>query len=66
MSNQLAGRSHSKKVKVRSLGQTLGGNEVTFFEFTNSESRITKKSIWVLGRQHSGEVTSSFMVEGMI
>jgi murein tripeptide amidase MpaA len=44
----------------------LGGNEVSLLELTNAESRNQKKAIWVLGRQHSGEVTSSFMVEGII
>ena len=31
MSTALSDRSHSKKVKVRTLGETLGGNEVTLF-----------------------------------
>jgi hypothetical protein len=54
------------KVRIRTLGNTLGGNEVNLFELTNSESKIPKKSIWIMSRQHSGEVTSSFMVEGIV
>ena len=66
ISSKLAEPSCFKKVRIKSLGQTFGGNEVSMIELTNSESRNDKKAIWILGRQHSGEITSSFMVEGII
>lgn len=36
------------------------------FEVSNFENRQQKKAVWVMGRQHSGETTSSFMMEGII
>lgn len=60
-------RAYHKIVKIKSVGQTLGGNEVDLLEFTNPDIKyLYKKNIWIMARQHSGEVTSGFMVEGII
>lgn len=66
LTQSLANREHYKIVKIRSLGRTLGGNEVSLFDVSNWDNKQQKKSIWVLARQHSGETTSSFMMEGLI
>ena len=35
-------------------------------EISDEESRENRQVVWIIGRQHSGEVTSSFMMEGII
>ena len=62
----LRDRSYSKLIKLKNIGKTLCGHEVDIFELTNEESRMKKKIVWIIGRQHSGEVTSSFIMEGII
>lgn len=58
-------------IKVKHLGHTLGSNEVDIIEVTNPSSNGClinkgKKSVWITARQHSGETTSGFMMEGIL
>ena len=57
---------HSGRVKVKSLGRTVGGNEVNLFQVSSPEiGGHRKKSVWIMARQHPGETTASFMLEGV-
>jgi hypothetical protein len=56
-----------KLVKYKNVGLTLGSNEVDLLEITNSEIlNRNRKAVWILARQHPGETTSGFMLEGII
>lgn len=52
LTNRLA--YHSSRVKVKSLGCTVGGNEVNLFQISSPEVGQRKKSVWVMARQHPG------------
>lgn len=55
-------------MKFKGLSRTLGNQDIDVIEITDEEQRERerKKIVWIVARQHSGEVTSSFMVEGII
>lgn len=57
-----------KRMKFKGLSRTLGNQDIDVIEITDEEQRERerKKIVWIVARQHSGEVTSSFMVEGII
>lgn len=57
---------HSGKVKVKSVGQTVGGNDVMLLQVSSPEVGQKKHSVWIMARQHPGETTASFMMEGML
>lgn len=57
---------NSKLIKFKDLSRTLGGQDIDLIEISDEQSRENKKVVWIIARQHSGEVTSSFMVEGVI
>lgn len=60
-------KSLHKLIKLKNVGITLGANEVDLLEITNTEFvNKNKKSVWIIARQHPGETTSGFMVEGII
>lgn len=48
------------------MNRTLGNQDLDVIEISDEQSRENKKIIWIIARQHSGEVTSSFMMEGVI
>jgi hypothetical protein len=50
------------------LGDSIEGRTIVHFRVTDEsvESDSTKRGIWVIGRQHSGEVTGSFTTEGFM
>jgi hypothetical protein len=59
--------TQANRVKVKSLGRTVGGNEVSLFQVSSPEvGGQRKRAIWVMARQHPGETTASFMFEGML
>lgn len=58
--------SQSSKVKFKAIATTLGGNDVNLLQISSPDVVSGKKIIWVLGRQHPGETTGSFMMEGII
>ena len=59
-----------KFVSFESLGQSLGGVEIPLIKFKNhdEDSLITRKKpvIVIIGRQHSGETHSSFIIHGLM
>ena len=67
LSANLQEKAIHKLVKYKNVAHTLGGNEVDMLEITDDETKnSSKKVVWIMGRQHPGEVTGSFMMEGMI
>ncbi len=56
----------SRQVRFKALGRTLGGQDIDIMEISSREGREGKKVVWMIGRQHAGEVTSSYMMEGAI
>ena len=54
------------KMEVKSLGRSLGGNNVPYIKIQKKESSPDKPNIVILGRQHSGEVWSSFVLEDFL
>ena len=59
--------NHAGRVKTKSLGRTVGGNEVNVFQISSPETGGQKKrAVWVMARQHPGETTASFMLEGIL
>lgn len=71
LSNYLTGMFARKEVgrlaTIKNLGRTVGKNRIDLLTITARKNNIKEKRIvWILARQHPGEVTSSFVVEGMI
>lgn len=48
------------------VGESIAGNRVDVLTVTGKNYDKNKKVVWVLARQHPGEITSSFVVEGII
>lgn len=49
------------------LGQSVLGRDIHYFRITNPSPEDSEKSIiWIIARQHSAEVTSSYTVEGFL
>mmetsp|Transcript_41330 Transcript_41330/g.62965 ORF Transcript_41330/g.62965 Transcript_41330/m.62965 type:complete len:156 (+) Transcript_41330:962-1429(+) len=54
-------------VKFSSIGKSNGGVEIPLMKITNHDKKKNQKpTIVILGRQHSGETHSSFIIHGMI
>ena len=53
-------------LSLSSVENTIAGNRVDLVTITGKNSNKNKKVVWILGRQHPGEVTSSFIIEGII
>lgn len=53
-------------MRFKNLARTLGNQELDLIEISDEENRLNKKVVWIFARQHSGEVTSSYMMEGII
>jgi len=67
LNTRLKNKSLHKIIKLKNVGLTLGANEVDLLEITNSEFvNKSRKSVWILARQHPGETTSGLMLEGII
>lgn len=57
----------SKIVSIKPVTETIGKNPVSIVTVSSGEQQIAEsKVIWVIGRQHPGETTSNFFIEGMI
>ena len=59
-------KANNKLLRFKNLARTLGNQEVDIIEISDEENRDNKQVVWIIGRQHSGEVTSSYMMEGVI
>lgn len=54
-------------ISVKSVVETVGRNSVNVVTIGTGRKPIQDCAVaWVLGRQHPGETTSSFMIEGVI
>lgn len=63
MSNKLL----SNYVNIKSAVETVGGNYINVVTIGTGKSSLKDSGVvWVLGRQHPGETTGSFMIEGII
>jgi len=63
----MAEYSLSNFVSVKTVTETVGRNSITVVTVGTGKKLIKDCSVvWILGRQHPGETTSSYMVEGII
>ena len=55
-------------VKFSSIGKSNAGIDVPVMKITNvdKKKKVQKPTIVILGRQHSGETHSSFIIHGLI
>ena len=65
---ELAEASPFNLVKFSSIGQSNGGVDLPLLRITNQTTKIyfQKPTIVIIGRQHSGETHSSFIIHGLI
>ncbi|MFW7523398.1 M14 family metallopeptidase [Vibrio ostreicida] len=50
--------------RLETLGHTLDGNDMSVLTF--GEPDETKKTVWIIARQHPGETMAEWFIEGMI
>lgn len=56
-----------RSVTLKNMGRTVGKNRIDLLSITSKRnSSKQKKVVWIIARQHPGEITSSFVVEGII
>ena len=59
-----------KIVNFSLLGKSIGGLDMPLIKITNRNSEgqieISKPTVLIIGRQHSGETHSSFIIHGLI
>ncbi len=48
------------------LGKTLDGQDLDLLVFSNGKSSNTKKTCWIIARQHPGETMAEWWMEGCI
>ena len=53
-------------MNLSTLGESIAGNRVDMVTITGKGSSKSKKVVWIIARQHPGEVTGSFVAEGVI
>jgi murein tripeptide amidase MpaA len=58
--------SHPDVIVKRRLCQTLAMNDCDYVTITSKKHSADKKGVMIIARQHPGEVTSSFVAEGII
>jgi len=58
----------SPRVKYRSLGKTLDGQDMDMLVIGSSDSKETtpKKNCWIIARQHPGETMAEWFMEGWL
>ena len=69
----VAETSPHKFIKFSSIGKSNGGIDLHLLKITNRERTrnilsppVTKPTVVIIGRQHSGETHSSFIIHGFI
>ena len=63
----LANKQYQHCLSIRKLCESAGKNAVNLVSISTGRSTSgERKVVWILGRQHPVETTSSFMVEGII
>lgn len=67
---ELAESQSSKLITFSSIGRSNGGFDIPLIKITSPDSdgnvRINKPTVLIIGRQHSGETYSSFIIHGLI
>lgn len=64
---EVAETSPFQFIKFSTIGKSNGGVDLPLLKITNQDKKKTNKPIIViLGRQHSGETHSSFIIHGLI
>ena len=57
---------YSKYLSIKKLCETVGKNTVNLITIATGQQAPDSKVVWILGRQHPVETTSSYMLEGII
>jgi murein tripeptide amidase MpaA len=67
LAHESAWESHPEAT-CEAIGYSVGGREISLFTITNPDSEPPegKRLFWVIARQHAGEVTGSYMLEGFM
>lgn len=67
MQQYLQNLNASQYTTITNLGKSVQNRNITLLTITNPAiSNMTKKIIYIIGRQHSAETTSSHMLKGLI
>lgn len=67
MDSLLANRLYANFLSIRMLSETVGKNVVNLISISAGKKAVKEsKIVWILGRQHPVETTSSYMIEGII
>ena len=54
-------------ISLKTVTETVGRNSISVVTFGTGKKQIKDCSVaWIMGRQHPGETTSSYMIEGLI
>lgn len=62
----IASAGMSPAVRVRSLGQTIDGQDIDMLELGGLGRGVTPKKIWMIARQHPGETMAEWWMEGLL
>ena len=63
----LANKTYQPFLSIKKLCETVGKNTINIITIGTGRKAVQDcKIIWILGRQHPVETTSSFMIEGII
>ena len=61
----LSNKTATKFLRFESIGKSIGGLPIPILRISHSHT-TTKPVIMIIGRQHSGETYSSFIIHGLI
>ena len=61
----LTAKKHFDFLKIESIGQSLGGIDIPIVKISSGSDK-KKPVVVIIGRQHSGETHSSFIIHGLI